>query len=267
MAIQAQSIEDVNSGIIRQLERSDYYVFIDFGRESLSWLRRESRGSLFTHQELAIAHRTGFEHVLFFQEDGVKLEGLLRYMGANPTSFGKSQDLVPPVRRAMRERGWRTGYSRHLIAIRPRWEQAIITTGRLTGRFFYVDIENRRHDVAAFDVIARLEFIRPPDGQVVPSPNRSPLKLTGQGGFSQVIWPASHGAFDVLMISVAPQHNVFLHNALDLATTPPLLTHPGRYELEYAVLARDFPVLRFTVEVEFTGDLQTTDAKLLVDEN
>src|ERR1700681_1582447 len=75
VAIQAQSIEDVNSGIIRQLERSDYYVFIDFGRESLSWLGRESRGSLFTHQELAIAHRTGFEHVLFFQEDGVKLEG------------------------------------------------------------------------------------------------------------------------------------------------------------------------------------------------
>jgi hypothetical protein len=33
VAIQAQTLADVNSGIIEQLKRSDFYVFVDFRRE------------------------------------------------------------------------------------------------------------------------------------------------------------------------------------------------------------------------------------------
>lgn len=40
----------------------------------------QSRGSLFSHQELVIAYVMGFEHVIFFFEDGVNLEGLGEYM-------------------------------------------------------------------------------------------------------------------------------------------------------------------------------------------
>jgi hypothetical protein len=263
VAIQAQSLNDINAGIIRELERSDYYIFIDLGRERLSWKPgSRARGSLFTHQELAIAHRSNFERALFFQQEGVELEGLLRYMGANATSFRRGADLVALVRRAMSNRDWRPDYSRHLIATRPRWESFLIRTPRLAGRFFFVDIENRRRDVAAYDTVARLEFIRPENGERMPSPDRSHLKVTGQPGFSQVIWPSSHGAFNVLMVGAEPPHSVYLDNALDVAVVPELIKQPGRYELEYAVLAKDLPVLHFTVDVELTGDLHTTDAKL-----
>lgn len=63
VAINAQSIEDVNSGIIRSLKRADYYIFIDFRRDSVDG---GFRGSLFTNQELAIAMLLSFERVLFF---------------------------------------------------------------------------------------------------------------------------------------------------------------------------------------------------------
>lgn len=86
-----------------------------------------------------------------------------------------------------------------------------------------------------------------------PSPNRSPLKVTGQVGFSQVIWPSSHGAFNVLTVGAQPPHNVYLDTALDVPEIPALLTQRGQYELGYAVLARDFPMLRFSVDVELTG--------------
>lgn len=261
VAIEAQSVEDVNSGIIRQLERSDYYVFIDFRREALG--NNCFRGSVFTHQELAIAHRSGFEHTLFFQETGVELQGLLRYMGANPTQFGPDADLADLVRRTVRGRRWTPAYSRHLIATRLRGSEQIIRTPQITGRFFFVDVENRRPDVAAYDTIARLEFIRAAGGERQPSPNRSPLKVTGQRGFSQIIWPQSHGALDVLAVGVEAPHGLYLHTSLDLPDIEPFLIARGGYELDYAVLARDFPVLRFAISVVLTGDLSTTQIALI----
>ena len=94
VAIQTQSIQDVNSGIINELRTSDYYVFIDFRREQLCSEREETwRGSLFTNQELAIAYILGFNNVIFLQEEGIKLEGLLRYMGSNASRFANKRDV------------------------------------------------------------------------------------------------------------------------------------------------------------------------------
>ena len=167
VAIRAQSIQDVNSGIINELKRSDYYVFVDFRREKLGGCAsREYRGSLFTHQELAIATVSGFERVLFFREKGVKLEGLMRYMGANAIPFDSEEDLVNALAAAFRERAWRTDYSRHLIAAKLTWSATSISVPWFgntwfSGYFLFLDIENRRRDQAAFDTIARLEFIQP----------------------------------------------------------------------------------------------------------
>lgn len=249
VAIQAQSIQDVNSSIIRQLERSDYYLFVDFRREELGPTPTSgNRGSLFTHQELAIAYRSGFEQVLLFQETGTKLEGLLRYMAGNATSFDSIDELATKVAIAIRERNWTPTYSRHLIATRPRWSQGTIQYGPLIGRFLYVDIENKRPDLAAMD-----------DRYI--SPNRSHLKTTGQPGFNQVIWPQSHGAFDVLMVARYDAACIFLNSALDVPPAP-LIAACGHYGLEYAVLARDFPVLHFTIDLEVTGRIDTTTATL-----
>jgi hypothetical protein len=183
-------------------------------------------------------------------------------MGANPTLFRRGDDVPELVRRAVCERGWRPDYSRHLIATRLRRSREIIRTPQITGRFFFVDIENRRPDVAAYDTVARLEFIPTRDGERRPSPNRSPLKVTGQWGYRQVIWPRSHGALDVFAAGAASPSGLYLHTALDLPRIDPFVAAPGQYDLEYAVLARDFPVLRFTVAVTFTGNVDTTEAAL-----
>lgn len=250
IAIEAQSIEDVNSGIIRQ---------------SFAGTTPAARGSLFTNQELAIAYVFGFEHVLFFQEEGVQLEGLLRYLGANPTSFDSSNELVARVRDSVGKR-WNVSYSRHLVATRPSWSERIIsvTTRGLRGRFLFVDIENRRPYMAAFDTVARLEFISSNSGERYVCGNRSPLKVTGQPGFCQVIWPSSHGAVDALMIDDQHPDRVYLHNALDVAPQP-IIEEVGRHILDYAVLARGFPVLRFSIDLNLSGDLWTTTASLCKD--
>jgi hypothetical protein len=136
VAIQAQSIQDLNAGIIKQLERSDYYLFIDFRRERLG-PDQESRfrGSLFTHQELALAYRSGFERVLFFRERGTMLEGLLRYMGANSMIFDSVDELVQRLDSSFRKRGWTPDYSRHLTATRLRWSDSVVWVGNSFSKF------------------------------------------------------------------------------------------------------------------------------------
>lgn len=77
-----------------------------------------------------------------------------------------------------------------------------------------------------------------------------------------MIWPSSHGAFDLLAVRVDPPHGAYLHTALALPHVDPLITMPGQHELDYAVLAKEYPVLRFTVTVTLTGDLHATEVVL-----
>jgi hypothetical protein len=260
VAIQAQSIEDVNAGIIRQLKRSDYYIFVDFKRESVG---SGSRGSLFTNQELAIAYILGFERVLFFREEGVRLEGLLQYMGSNAAESSSHQELIDKLVDLVQLRGWDTDYSRHLVATRPRWSDGELQFGRLTGRFLYIDIENRRHDIAAYETVARLDSIQADRGQAVSCYDRSHLKAAGQPGFVQMIWPLDHGAFDVLMVDAMNPSHVFLNSALDAWPKAPIIERPGVYQLNYRVLARDFPVLGFSLMLTIDGTLQGARGELM----
>lgn len=259
VAIQAQSIEDLNSGIIGQLRRADYYIFIDFAREDV---HNGQRGSLFTNQELAMACILQFEHVLFFQQAGVRPEGLLSFMGANPTAFRTQIELPDVVVAAVHQREWSRTYSRHLVVTRPRWSDTVIKFDELVGRFLYVDIENCRYDLAAYDTVARLNAING-----MPCRDRSHLKATGQPGFSQIIWPRNHGAFDVLMVSALAKHQVFLNSALDVWPKPPVIDVPGTHRFEYAVLARQFPILHFTIELHLHADPMKAQAEIVATDN
>jgi hypothetical protein len=264
VAIQAQSIEDVNSGIIRQLKRSDYYIFVDFAREDIGG---QARGSLFTNQELAIAYILGFERVLIFQQSGVKLEGLLRYMGANATPFDTFEELPALLAATVAERTWSPHYSRHLAATRLRWD-GVFPYGQITGKFLYVDIDNRRDDMPAFQAVARLLSFGSEGAGIQPSPIRSHLKVTGALlSFEQTIWPNDHGAFDALAVDATDPTRIYLNSALDVAPLPSLLQGAGIYTLNYAVIARDFPMLRFSIQLTVTGDLDTTTAQIVGSDN
>lgn len=264
VALEAQSIQDVNSGIIGELRRSDYYVFIDFRREPLSDADpQEYRGSLFSHQELAVAHAMGFEHCLFFRESGVKLEGMCQYMASNATPFESHSEVPGLVAAAAEKRAWTPDYSRNLVVARLHYPDQRIQFGELIGHALHADIENRRPDVGAAGVVARLAKLRVAGDDWRISPNRSPLKVTGQPGFEQTIWPKSHGAFGLLFVDIRNDRcRVYLINALDIAPRPILLDRPGDL-LMYEVFAQGFDVLRFTVQVRMPAHGADVEAELV----
>ncbi len=85
LAIDVQTILEINTGIIGELKDSDFYLFVNFRRERIGWAK--FRGSLFSNQELAIAYAFGFEKLLVINQRGVMSEGMLRYMGRDGSSL------------------------------------------------------------------------------------------------------------------------------------------------------------------------------------
>jgi hypothetical protein len=72
------SQKDVMRAVLESLESSEYFLCIDFKREKLDGTcgaNGDFRGSLFTHQELAIATFLDIEQ-LRFKEKGVEWNGI-----------------------------------------------------------------------------------------------------------------------------------------------------------------------------------------------
>jgi hypothetical protein len=88
IAVAEQTLRGLKENIFEQLRKSEYFLFVDFKRELLVSMESQvCRGSLFSHQELAIASFLNID-VLAFQEKGVKqTDGLLQFLQTNCISF------------------------------------------------------------------------------------------------------------------------------------------------------------------------------------
>ena len=259
VATAEQDVYDINSGVISILRDSDYYLFIDFKREAIGMDtgRPLFRGSLFTHQELALAQLLGFAKPIFLVENGVKREGMLNFMAANAKPFTDYYQVVPFVQELVIAQGWTPSFSRHLRADNLLLDPPV-RFGDHAGSYYVrvvkVDIQNCRNDIAAKNCSARLKSLTTA-GNTTPSPDRSLLKVNGSIGFSQFIWPESHGAFDLLSIDVANPLSVYLHSSLDVTPRCPLVLTQGVHDLAYQIYADDFEVYEFTIRLTLTGNI------------
>jgi len=200
LAINVQTILEINTGIIDELKDSDFYLFVNFRRERIGWAR--FRGSLFSNQELAIAYAFGFEKLLVINQKDVLSEGMLRYMGNNSETFRDARDCRAVVERGIDRARWVPDYTRRLRPGQLRFSDpdSVIRFGNLVGRFLYLDIHNDRPDIAALETTARLVAFSRAGEAFQQCEIRSPLKATARSGFSHTIFPKSHEAFDVLCI-------------------------------------------------------------------
>lgn len=272
LAVDVQTILEINERIIRELKNSDCYLFINFRRDPIGG---KFRGSLFSNQEFAIAYALGFERLLVINQEGVLSEGMLRYVGINTESFRDHADCVAVVGRALDRAGWRPDYSRRLRASGLRFSNEIIRYGYLAGRFLYLDVHNDRPDIAALESTAKLSAFSQASQELVRSPISSPLKATARQGFSHTIFPNSHEAFDLLCIGwdvgLRPaagwgagvpasgtyearvpeaEAHVYLNSALDVYPMRDLPIGYGVWMLRFEFFAINFPVLTVDIELE-----------------
>src|SRR6187399_2564429 len=81
VGVSEQSLLGLRENVFAQLESSEYFLFIDFRREKfLEGWATACRGSLFSHQELALASYLEMP-VIALQEEGVKRDdGIIRFL-------------------------------------------------------------------------------------------------------------------------------------------------------------------------------------------
>ena len=90
IAVQEQTFQGLKENIFARLRNSEYFVFVDFKREKPG-RSQHCRGSLFSHQELAMASLFEID-VAAFQERGVKpLDGLIQLLQVNAVEHGPTR--------------------------------------------------------------------------------------------------------------------------------------------------------------------------------
>lgn len=272
LAFKVQSFDDLMQ-ITKELSICDYYLFIDFRRERLGWKGASYRGSLFTHQELAIARHLGFSEIIALQQEGVLLEGFAKYILSNPERFKSNEDLMNKIERLVRERGWSVTYSRNLVAGRLTRNVPMLYADHSTIRprnevIWHCQIANRRNDKAAINTLAILKQLENPDASIS-SPDNTFLKWAfQQNDYSRTIFPLSDASFDLLAVDFSAPRNVYLHSRLDtylptsvgtIERQPFIANGNGIYKLTYHVFAENFPILEFRIILNLTGDINTTE--------
>ncbi|MDY6856787.1 MAG: hypothetical protein SWO11_19170 [Thermodesulfobacteriota bacterium] len=256
VAIQTQTIQDVNFSIISNLRNSDYYIFIDFAREKIGSLGGSAplfRGSVFTNQELAIAYVLEFQEVLYLQQEGVNLEGLGKYLLSNAVKFKNKSEVPQIVEQEVKKKNWLPTYSRHLTVGAPTHGQAAQYTDHtgIYGQYIWLlEVQNLRHDTAAFNTVVRVNEITLPGGNRISCPDREFLKWAGKSNaYSATILPRANARFDLFALNQSNTSHLYLHSEQDVTPRKPILNSPGNYILHYQLFSKGFPLLDFNVNV------------------
>jgi len=263
------TLKGVNECLIAEMEKADYYLFVDLKREKIEDNKKiEYRGSLYTHQELAWAYLLKLDNVIFLQQEekGFRSEGLLAYWLNNPIKFKNlklDNGLKKNISQKMAALNWNSAYSRHFeVGLDKKPKTFFIYedhSGKMNQYIWLAEINNLRNDKPARNCTAVLWKINDKD-----SPDKSNLKWAGRKeAYTGFIRPNDSIKLDLFAISYRDPYKVYLHTDTDVYPREPIKNKKGIYKLAYRIYADDFPMKEFTVRLEITGKWSTTKASLL----
>ncbi|HZT31790.1 MAG TPA: hypothetical protein VFA33_18020 [Bryobacteraceae bacterium] len=235
----------LNNDVLARLASADYFIFVNFHRESEAF-----PGSLYSHQELAMALALGHRRFLLFSEQGAPNVGITQFIVQNRPSFSNEGELLNQIRNDVEREQWRPEYSRFLRA-REIVKQLNVTFSDgagnlLSGTSISVTIENQSSDLQD-SVIVTLERL---DGNEPDYLFRSPLKISGQRRYDATIPAESSVLFNIIMEGTRKppeqgEPGAFLVSALDLSPLPALFSDQEQHEMEFRLDARAHRPIRF----------------------
>jgi hypothetical protein len=278
IAVQEQTLIGLTENIFEQLGRSEYFVFVDFKREGLcpssgrSGLGRylrwkvgslSHRGSLFSHQELAIASYLKIP-VLAFQEAGVKTDdGILRFLQANAIPFPNRYRLPDLVADEAQKRDWDPRSRNELFLERDAAQYSPTNLQGKSCRFFHVGVRNRNLRKTARDCYVYLEKVTRLEPNAAIPVKQVEFRWAGYDQPNAHVLPGRVRPFDAFFIlddlPTQLQFNVFA-TGTDFI---PRIGVEGCYELEYSVVSENFPEARasFVLNLNTALGLTTLEAK------
>ncbi len=272
VAVEQQNLQGLTASIFQELRNAEYFVFVDFRREELptSDGTRKFRGSLFSHQELAIATYREVQAVVL-RESGVELSGISRYIQENATQFTVREHLPAIVSDEVRRRGWDPHWRDELSLSdeHPYYDEAqrIWHGQRYPTRSWHIPVMNRHKTKAAINCYAHLsDIVDLTSNQPVPVETIE-VKWSGSTIPSALIPPKRRRSIDAFhvedwtRIRRAESRRIGFNFFADWSGAYPQLEASREYELTYSVISENFPLVTGTFKVEFPGN--PWDAKLI----
>lgn len=254
IALEQQELEGVKEAIFRRLRNSEYFLFIDFQREkvqkfgTLGVWDGEYRGSLFSHQELAIATFQGLE-VLAFQEESVKKDdGILKYIQANCKTFSDRKELPSLVASEVRKK-WNPNWRNELRFEREEEDFEDERVAWADGRWFLIKIVNQHKDRFARRCFAYAERIKNIQNNEITNLELIELKWKHTSALDVSIPPKQFRFLDGVHVNSSHPTTVWLGINYNSANWEKLHTHfqiriSGDYEIDYVVFSEGFSPAR-----------------------
>ncbi len=259
IAVEEQTLKGLKENILARLAQSEYLIFIDFSRERLFQANDKAyvdtglnRGSLFSHQELAIASYLDVQ-VLAFQEKGNKKDdGVLGFIQANCIPFTDLSELPRTVMNEVRKKNWDSSWRNELRLERDsddRDDNVLDASTSRVANYFHIKVRNLHRSKIARDCVVYLERIVALPAGTERSPDLVELKWKGVTSERVAIPPRSYRRFDAFHVYVndpTKAHlglNPFIVDFTGYSQQYQL-NGPGQYELWFVVFSTDFAPAR-----------------------
>jgi hypothetical protein len=244
IAVEEQTLRGVKENIFSQIMSSEYFLFIDFKRERLETSDLH-RGSLFCHQELAIASFLDMP-LIAFQENGVKREdGLLGFLQSNSIPFTDRHTLPNVVADTIRLRGWNPNWKNTLVLERDsdQFTDARTTPTGVDARFFHIRVRNLNPYKPACNCYAYVKSIENlQTHEVLALSGKSvELKWAGYVFPNALILPSSFRLVDGIVVIHNQPAQARFNTFTDSTEFITAIYGPGDYVITYIVCSENFP--------------------------
>lgn len=245
LAVEEQTLKGLKENIFPHLDKSEYFLFIDFKREKIicNNSKKNHRGSLFAHQELAIASFLD-KKVLAFQEEGVKKDdGIMKFIQANCIVFTKREEILDLITEEISKKHWNPAWRNELILERDDPQQYTVEidpTGRHL-RYFHIVVRNVNPYKDAFNCCVYLESIID-----LKTNNKIPIetieyKWRGCSFPYVVIAAEAYRQFDTFIVYHDEPFNALSSNLTDASRHHiHRIEGPGDFELTFKVISENF---------------------------
>lgn len=237
VAVEQQTLRALIENIFKQLESSEYFIFIDFKREKIIHSSNEEihRGSLFCHQELAIAAYLEIPFIAF-HEKGVKTEdGIMRFLQGNSIPFS-DRHLLPSAIADKVQNNWNPSWKNQLCFYRDPNE----FSDRPPNRFFHICVKNLHMHKPAINCYVYLKELFDRRNNVSLPLETIELKWAGYTYPNASIDPGGVRYFDAIWVSHEKPSDIKFKTFADSKRFEPKINEIGEYELTFSVISGNY---------------------------
>jgi len=265
IAVEVQSVRGLRENIFNELKTSEYFLFIDFKREAIvvstrDFMRTKSRpklrvyrGSLFTHQELAIASFLEIE-TMAFHEEGIRWDdGMRGCMQLNSEVFKSRYRLAERVAEAVSnkwESGWKNGLSIELSPGTggPSPQQ----DGRMLWHY-HLAVRNMHRIKIARDCMVFIEEVANVSTGETKKYETIELKWGGSMLPSATILPGTIRRFDSFQIAKDSPEQILFKVFSDSGEFRPHIKAQGTHRVTFTVVSNSFDTVKKTFAIRNNG--------------